>query len=707
MIAKMVLPLLGGSPAVWNTCVLFFQALLLAGYAYAHAARTFLGARKHAPLHLALLLASLLALPVGLRYGQAPLGAEQPVPWLLATLTASVGAPFLLLASTGPLIQHWFADTEAAGTQDPYFLYAVSNAGSLGGLFAYPLVIEPMLSLRSQSRVWTAAYCGLVALMIVCALQLRRLPAGGRSPMPEPSRVRRLERLRWVVLALVPSSLLLGVTTYLTTDVAAVPLLWVLPLAIYLLTFIFAFSRWGPVLHAVVLRWQPMLALVMVIFLFWSQYLTVSALLPVHLLVFFATAMMCHGELAARRPAPHALTEFYLWIAVGGALGSALNVLVAPHLFRSVTEYPLMIALSPALVGGAFVMPRLGGGVVRAVVAVAILLLAWSLVLPFSEPAMEAPGRVVIAALASGFAALICYRNRDGRVLFSATLAAIVLGSAVMNLALPDILITERDFFGVRRVKQDRKERVHILYSGTTEHGAQSTEAALRREPLSYFGRSGPLGDVFQSVEDQRGKRVGVIGLGSGVIAAYAEPGDFWTFYELDPGVERIARDPRYFSYLLDSPTRTEVKLGDGRLSLGHEPDATFDLLILDAFSSDAVPVHLLTTQAVALYLRKTRPGGLVVMHISNRYLDLETVLGRVASSMDLSGLIRDNTSAPSFRGVVHTDPSIWAVLASHPADVVRISTRPQWRPLRTDHRPPWTDDYSNLAASFRFLERH
>jgi hypothetical protein len=706
LIGKMVLPLLGGSPAVWNTCMLFFQCLVLGGYAYTHWGFRWLGARRHAGLHLVLLLCSVASLPVTIRYLSPPSGGSRPVPWLLGTLALSVAIPFVLLASTGPLLQRWFVETRLKRSADPYFLYAASNAGSLGGLLAYPVLVEPNITLGQQSRLWSAGYVLLIVCSFACVISVRWPAAPTRfASRLEALRPSRLERLRWVWLAFVPSSLLLGITTYITTDIAAVPLLWVLPLAIYLLTFIISFSgRRLP--QGLVVRWQPVLVIPMVIFLFWGSYLTVPTLLPFHFLVFFFIALMSHGELAAHRPQAERLTEFYLWVAVGGALGGLFNVLLAPLLFDSVIEYPLLVALAPTAAAGVSFPRSFWRGLRSPIIAVAALVGAWYLLVPFGDQAADAPRRVMVVAIAAScVAALACYRHRDQPLLLSFALTSIVVAGLVTDRLLPGVLLRERDFFGVRRVRFDREAGVRVLYNGTTKHGAQSTGPMRRREPLSYYAASGPLGDVFRAMPEGSRRRVGVVGLGAGGISAYARAGEDWTFYELDPAVVQIARNPKYFTYLSDSPAVTRIEIGDGRLSLGRAADGSLDILILDAFSSDAVPVHLLTKQALRLYRQKMSPGGVLVIHLSNRYLDLEPVVAHLARDASLSALIRNNTSFQASPGS-QIDPSIWAILSAPGVEIQARLRAARWKSLRSTEAGVWTDDFSNVLESLRFLQR-
>ena len=709
-VGRLLLPLLGGTPAVWNTCILFFQAVLLAGYAWAHLGPAIGGERRQMAAHGALVVVSLLFVPVGLRLGGRTPDPHHPIPWLLGTLTLSVGLPFLVLAATAPLVQRWFSQGTHRGARDPYFLYAASNLGSLAGLLLYPTVIERLLPLHAQSAGWTVGYIGLALMTAACAFGAWRVSGGtGMAPEPGPadaapaqtSSRKWRERGRWVLLAAAPSSLLLGLTTYLTTDIAAIPLLWVIPLSLYLLTFIIAFAQPPLVPRAFAVRWQPMLAVVLIIFLFWGDMFAVTALLPVHLLAFFLTALLCQSTLAEARPGAARLTEYYLWVAAGGAAGGLFNVLVAPVAFRSVLEYPLVLALAGGI-GAAAGRPRMRWReLILPLLAIPILLAARRVILALDERATAPPaGVLAIAVLGSVLGALAFYRERGRPAVLSAALATLVLAGYVTEGSSRNVLDLERDFFGVKGVALDSTGRGHILYHGKTKHGAQQLTPSLRRTPVSYYARSGPAGELFAGLPAGRRAHVGVIGLGAGALAAYARPGERWTFFELDPAVERIARDTLFFTYLADSPASTRVVLGDGRLTLAGEPDGSLDLLVLDAFSSDAIPTHLLTREAVGLYFRKLAPGGAVLVHLSNRYLDLVPVLGGLVHDAGLVGWWRfARGSAADF-----ADPAKWAIVARRREDAGSIGSDHRWRALPPSAGRVWTDEYSNVLGAMRIF---
>ncbi|HEU5424616.1 MAG TPA: fused MFS/spermidine synthase, partial [Nitrolancea sp.] len=673
LVAKSLLPLWGGSPSVWNTCMVFFQAALLLGYAYAHAATAWLGARRQALLHLALILAPLAFLPFAVP--AEPPASEHPAAALLGYLVAAVGLPFVAVATTAPLLQAWFAST---GDRDPYPLYAASNLGSLLALAAYPLVLEPNLGLRQQRTIWACGYGLLALLIVVCAANVWRKCAaratltpsplvgegwGGGSATPatmperEPPAARRpsltlphegggaqkpadltRHRLgprifaRWVALAFVPSSWLLGVATYITSDIAPVPLLWVVPLALYLLSFILVFANSTRQVDAWAARLLPLLAFPLALVL--GLGLAQAFWLPLHLLTFCAGALVCHGALARDRPDPQHLTAFYLALALGGVLGGLFNALIAPSLFDRVAEYPLALVLGclalPAVPPRRTLWPVLSRHSAW-LVPLAIFGLIALLVRNVGgiEPT---PLGTTLEVLASGLVVFVWYTHRGRPKRFALGIGAALLASGLADGISGRTLLRERNFFGTVRVTvaDTPGGRFHRLFHGNTLHGQQALEPSRRGEPLAYFHRTSPIAQVF-AVHRAPG-RVAIVGLGAGAMAAYAREHERWSFYELDPAVIRIARDPRYFTFLSDSRAgRIDVIEGDARLRLREAPERAFELIVLDAFSSDAVPAHLLTREALALYRHQLAAGGQIVFNITNRYLDLEPVVGALA----------------------------------------------------------------------------
>lgn len=700
---KMLLPLLGGTPAVWNTCMLFFQALLLAGYAYALALTRWLSALAQVTVHLALLALAALALPVALNAaaaGGAPEGAS-PEWWLLKTLLVTVGPPFFVLSASAPLLQGWFSRTRAESAADPYYLYAASNAGSLFALLGFPVLLEPVLTLGQQSRAWASAYGALFLLFAACAVLVYRHargPAGAleeRKASPaaaEPLTVKR--RLWWVLLAFVPSSLVLGVTTHVTTDLVAVPLLWVIPLALYLLSFVIVFARGVTIPRGFAARVVPATAVLVTMIYLSGASRPAWFLILFHLVFLFAVALVCHAQLAEDRPAATHLAEFYLCLAVGGVLGGLFNAVVAPLVFNTVAEYPLVIILASYLrpeyrkKGGSLFGLRLGAKKKDESVAVGNTLglaesdnVAETVKVEPSVEKVEGDEKVrrwdvldVLLSLLMGLlvAALIVAARQfelsdverialtlgvplfmlnhffaPRPLRFALGLGAVMLAVLFLSESGNRTLHASRNFYGTHRVEADQDDTIHWLNHGSTLHGKQFTDPSKVCEPTSYYHREGPLGSIFQHVRAKREAAggaplsVAAVGLGAGTTAAYSRAGEAWTFYEIDPIIVRIARDPRLFTYLSAcAGAQQNIVLGDARLRLREAPAGAYDLIVLDAFSSDAVPAHLMTREALALYLSKLAPGGVIAFHVSNRTLQLDRVAGGIAREAGVASRI-------------------------------------------------------------------
>jgi spermidine synthase len=717
MFARMVLPLLGGAPAVWNTAMVFYQAALLAGYAYAHLTSAWLGPRRQLALHAVVLFLPLLALPIGVPAAWTPPAQGSPISWLLSVLAVAVGLPFFVVSTSAPLLQKWFTATGHRAAADPYFLYAASNLGSMLVLLSYPSFLEPYLRLGQQSRLWTGGYGLLVALTLGCAAFVWRavarppLPAvagASDAPLAESAPAPTVgRRLRWVLLSFVPSSLMLGVTTYLSTDIAAIPLLWVIPLAIYLLSFILVFARRPPLPHALMVELLPIAMLPLVLVLASRATGPLALVLPVHPLALFVIAMVLHGELARDRPATGHLTEFYLWMSVGGVLGGAFAALVAPLLFTTVLEYPLTLVLGCLLVR----RPRAAAStpmerVLDGALPLALGLLGSGLVAIVQTRDPE--GARAHIGLVFGLLVLVCFAFSRRPVRFGLGIAALLVAAGVYRGEEGHLLYAERSFFGISRVTRDEPGGYHYLLHGTTLHGMQSLEPARRREPLAYFYRTGPLGQLFAAYSGPRLRQsVAVVGLGAGAIACHATPGQRWIFYEIDPVVERIARDDRYFTFLRDCVPGVRVVLGDARLSLVSAPPRDYDLLILDAYSSDSPPLHLLTREALALYLDKLAADGILVFNISNRHMDFEPVLANLAHDAGLAALVQDDAVVADEEYERGKRPSEWVAMARQPATLAPLAADARWRQARGDPAlATWTDDFAALIQTFKWPRR-
>ena len=658
LIARVILPWFGGSAAVWATCLMFFQLTLLVGYAYAHAVVRFLRPKAQTTVHLTLLAASILLLPILPGSGWKPIDSLHPAVRIVALLAGTVGAPYLLLSTTGPLLQAWHSRRYPAAS--PYRLYALSNAGSLIALVGYPAVIERLLRLHVQAYAWSATYVIFVGLCAAVTIAVRRTTAAasasGADPRENGGQHPSVKRyLLWIGLAFCPSTLLVAVTSHMTQNISPVPLLWVAPLALYLLSFILTFEsdRWYG--RRV---WFPLFVVaagLMTGFLFPStRNAPIKAVIPVFTVAFFVCAMVCHGELYRLRPPPRWLTSFYLMVSVGGALGGVFVGVVAPRFFRYYLELPLGLLAAAVLVG---------------------------VVLRRSAPSLPGPAaRYVeyglIGALACGLLYLVAWENPRW---------------------LAEYKLAKRNFYGTVRVtdvaETEDTEAIRELLHGTITHGTEFLRADLHRRPTTYYGKSSGLGIALAGRHPGRSRRIGVVGLGAGTISAYGEPGDAYRFYEINPLVVDIAKNDFY--YLKECPAKWDVVLGDARLSLEREAPQQFDVLAVDAFSGDSIPVHLLTLEAFREYFRHLKPDGVLAVHVSNKYLRLGGVVAREAAALHRPAAFIVN-SDDNETGVYGSD---WVMVANDQA----VLDAPEWHvPQRAEMPAPtelWTDDYSNLIT--------
>jgi hypothetical protein len=761
MVAKMILPLLGGSPSVWNTCMFFFQTVLLLGYGYAHLTTKWWGVRQQAAIHSGLIVLPLAFLPIAFDHIGFELDTTHPIAGLLLLLLVAVGFPFLTISTSAPLVQKWFASTDRPESSDPYFLYAASNLGSLCGVLCYPMMIEPNLSLTQQSLFWAIGYAIWVILSVCCIVYLKRsrrkLPFSEIQDTLQPKPPRLRQKMQWVVLSFLPSSLLLGATTYITTDIAAIPLLWAVPLSLYLLTFILAFARKAVLPHQLLLFILPFFVAPTIVLSISKPVLPTWLLLSVHLISFFIAAFTLHGELAKSRPHPDYLTGFYFWISVGGVLGGWFNSIAAPLLFSTVLEYPLVLGLSLLLLHPTAnsldqqsslqefdKIDRLYENLKQAKKNTPEIniseTIATTLLPQYASPKMPSSWGIslpyliilgtVLGWLTLGFQFQVSNSKFLGFflacVLFIALAYAFKLppwrclvGAILVILLnqfyipMGNLLYADRSFFGVNQVLS--RDNFHWFVHGTTLHGKQSLNPELSNEPLTYFTRTGPVGQFFQAANARTGskkiERVGVMGLGIGTMAAYIQPGQIWTFYEIDPMVEAIASNPEYFTFIQTAQEQAKstvsVVVGDGRQSIAQKPDRYYDLIVMDAFSSDAIPVHLVTKEAVNLYLQKLSPHGLLALNITNRYIDLKPVINALAKNHNLLTLHWWEKRVSAEERALGKTPSHWVVLARDRADFGTLLDRSYWQPI-ADNRsvPVWTDNFSNIFSVLRAFGR-
>jgi hypothetical protein len=693
LVAKMLLPIAGGVPAVWSTCLVFFQVTLLAGYAFTQATLERMRPRAQALVYLVLCPAALVALPIAIPHRE--LGAS-PALSVLAILAAAVAVPFFVLSTLAPALQRWFSATGSAHAADPYFLYAASNTGSLLALAAYPLVIEPSIDLDVQSRALRVAFVVLAGLVAACAFAMRDASALA-GPRDDEPRIGWARRARWVVLAAVPSAQLVAVTSHVTTTVAPAPLLWAVPLAAYLASFVIVFAR-RRVPHAIVARRLPFAVVVGMLLLATGANHPEWLVIALHVIVLLAVAVFCHGALAEDRPAASRLPEFYTWMSVGGAIGGAAAALAAPVLLKQPIEYPvcLLLALACLPAGAA---PRWAKIVAVSAVASAVL---------FVFSASRVTG-LLGSALACAPLLVAFALDRHPRAMTWA-LAGIVLVQTSSEDARGHVLVRERSFFGAFSVVRVAGSAAGgtarsamgdtLLQHGNTMHGLQL--ARDPHEPTLYYSHEGPIGDVI-GLLSPRLRRVAVIGLGTGTLATYAQPGQHWRFFELDPAVVRIARDPRYFTFLSDAfGNRSDVVVGDARIEIAKD-EGGYDLLVVDAFSSDAIPTHLLTREALATYRSKLAKGAVIAWHVTNRYLDLKPVLASLADDARLALLARDDGDLGKERVSRGHSPSLWIVMAELGSPELADLRARGWTDVA--RRPGfrcWTDERASIVTVWR-----
>ena len=709
LFGKILLPLLGGSPAVWNTCMVFYQTILFLGYLYAHFVSTRFNYHRQIQIHALIIVISFLALPLGLPENTVPPTDNNPTLWLFWTLFLSIGLPFFVVSTTAPLIQKWFANIGHKTSDDPYFLYAASNTGSLIALLSYPFFLEPNIGLTNQKFDWSIGYVLLCLLIVSCAIILWRskdIKVTSKDHINLNTPLPFSKKLYWLALSFVPSSLLLGLTNFISTDIASVPLLWIIPLTLYLLTFVLVFSKWNDSIHPVMVKLQPVFLLPFIAYAFINPAdLPYWAYLILHLIAFFFAVMVCHGELAKNRPSTQHLTSFYLIMSFGGMLGGMFNTFVAPFIFNGIYEYPIMIVA--ALLLRPWPTHTLKKDLLIQISAPVILIfIGWILYIKTQD--LLAYFDIIVISLI--LLALSSYFLKNKPVAFAFTIGTIIFLSLSLHGLSSHTLYQERSFFGVLAVREstltdnkNQPEIYHELFHGTTKHGAQRLSEELATTPLTYYSRPGPMGQLFKEYDSSNQNwTIGVVGLGAGALACYAKPSQHWTLYEIDPLVVDIARNTDYFSYLKRCSYDSTMRIGDARLSLELEPDGKFDLLVMDAFSSDSVPTHLLTKEALEIYFKKLKPNGILAFHMTNRHLLLKKVLSIHAENMHLSALIQEFKPTQNIPLVVDTD---WVVMAKTPETIapLNLSRLGYWQkmPLYFDMQP-WTDDFTNIVSIWK-----
>lgn len=745
MVAKTLLPVFGGSSSVWTTCMLFYQTVLLLGYLYAHFVMKHMSRKLQLTGHVAMLV---LALFIGYRFDTPvppPSSDTIPVLWLILQLGLVSGMPFFMISSAGPLVQGWFARTGHPRADDPYFLYAASNAGSFIGLLAYPFLIEPTLGLDTQRLYWLIGFTGFIALSIGAILMTKKghneVPTAPPSdvivPKDEQGESAALNdvidwrrRLRWIFYAFVPSSMLLGVTSHISMDIASFPLLWVLPLAVYLLTMIVAFAVNAKKLIGAVRR--PMVfavigATILVLASDAQAYAPLPALVSVQLLLLVVVGLMGHGMLAADRPSAKYLTEFYLVMSVGGALGGVFNGIVAPLIFDMTLEYQIVLLCAVGLLPWRkikeiadqkerkkAVFVRFGLPVVSLVYMLAMGLYAQTLLnilgISLANQLSILFGMIIFVP------AIFIYLAWSDGLACMLVLIVPLGGSVFEHMTDPKVLYRDRTFYGIVNITDeffydpniDEVMKVRTMMHGTTNHGVQYIHEDFSQVPLGYYHSQGPFGMAINALRVIRpdGIRLGIAGLGSGAITAHGQQGDFIRYFEIDPEVAWLAENPEYFTYLSAAECEVDVKVGDGRLLLEQERDEDaepYDLVLMDAFSSDSIPVHLVTTEAVELYFDRITEGGIVMIHISNRHLDLQPLVYELGKEHKAFVMKRSQSSAEIPEHMRdYWFPSVWMALTKDPETAQGILDAGFNQELEPNFEVRmWTDQYSNILSLF------
>ena len=731
MIGRMLLPSLGGTPAVWNGCMLFFQAALLAGYAWAHYGPPKLGVKNHLLVHLFLLAAVCCLLPMKIVDSWAAPVDSNPMSWLLGQLTLCVGLPFFVISSSAPLLQRWFSlsASETEQGSEPWFLYAISNFGSLVALISYPFVFERIMGLTNQGIFWASGFLLLTCMFANCAWYTLR---NARPEVLTRPRTKTHtaplswnQRVRYIVLAAIPSSLMLGVTTIVSTDAGSFPLMWSIPLALYLITFILVFAKRQLLPHRWIVRATPFFLLAMPLVMTIDLGDNPALMIAAHFAVFFVVAMACHGEMARLRPPVEQLTEFYLMMSIGGVVGGAFNSLLAPVLFNSILEYPIvLIAASLALPAWREIAdgqnstdrsPAPSWLSIEKIWAVPVALLVLLSGVWAFEYSLLKLFRPLVMLLGFAVPAAVCILLARSPRRFVPCYALLLLGYPFIHVN-HDVTLKQRGFFGVNEIATVGEFRT--LINGRTQHGMQRIEETENPLPLSYYHPDGPVGDLFRQFGDQQ-NRIGVVGLGVGTIAAYGQANQQLDFYEIDPIVYQMASDENYFSYLSSARSDVEVILGDARVQLdarrkrmsrltnvAWRPNSNetqtknrlYGMMILDAFGSDSVPIHLLTEEAVELYLDSLDENGLLAIHISSKFMNFIPVGAALSQHFGLHSAVRTDAQLTQADRQSGRSASRYMIFSRDKETIDRfLDLENGWQPLKSDRPVHWTDEHANI----------
>lgn len=706
MFAKLVLPLLGGSSSVWNTAMVFFQGTLLGGYIYAHLISKYLGLRLQTLIHTVVLCLGIFFLPLAIAAGWTPPETGTQSFWLIALFAVSIGVPFFAISANAPLLQKWFSYTRNKDAQDPYFLYAASNAGSLLSLCLYPILFEPMLRLREQLSLWSNGY--IILIVVICLAGVLAWYNRGQTVLGDRTETNNLskkpsnkQRLFWIFLAFLPSSLMLGVTTHLANNIASAPFLWVIPLALYLLTFVIVFAKRRIVTTQHLSKLFPAVILVAIAAGYvLKMYIILSVVLS--LLSYFIIALLCHSRLVDERPDTSHLTEFYIWMSFGGVLGGVFNALIAPQIFSNVYEYLIVLLLVPLAVPRETTdfenilkrMPKL------------MLFFAAALVVYFSLKALGV-GFKIRAILSGVIAVTGLSLARQQKKTLPLDIAILIGCVFMLPNYLEKVVFKDRSFFGVILVKEVNDPEygvVHKFQHGDTIHNYQFRDEALRKIPLAYYAPENTFDKALKAARTDKGDiSVAMIGLGAGAMACYETPDDNWVYFEIDPAVVDMALDPELFSFMSECSIQSDIRIGDARLKLQDIPENSQDFIVVDAFSSDAIPTHLLTQEALSLYQSRLKADGMLYFHTSNRVMDISSVVIRLAESMGLSSRFIQKSNFEDLPFGDYYTESTGVLVSSE--DILSRATQndPDWvKLIPSPSVSVWSDDYSSIIGSLK-----
>jgi len=705
LFAKLVLPLLGGSSSVWNTAMVFFQGMLLGGYIYAHVISKYLKLPLQIICHTVILSLGLFFLPLAIASGWTPPEGGAQAYWLIGLFAVSVGMPFFAISANAPLLQRWFSRTSHKDADDPYFLYAASNAGSLLSLCLYPIVFEPLLRLQTQTELWAKGYWGLIIVILVAgvfaALNQETQKPAVREAAVSAERVTNKQRLFWIFLAFIPSSLMLGVTSHMANNIASAPFLWIIPLALYLLTFVIVFAKNPLVTSQSLAKFFPWVIIVALVAGFTlKSFVFIS--IGLSLICYFIIALFCHARLVEARPNSTNLTEFYIWMSFGGVLGGVFNALVAPTVFPNVYEYLIV------LIAVQFAVPTKDETSFEAVRTKALTLAKYAILALIIYKVIEwVRIDFRIGAILGGGVFLFGLSRMRGQVktffLDFGILTALVM---IVPTIYQKPILTDRSFFGVLHVKEVDSEfgLVHKFIHGDTIHNYQFRDPALRKVPLAYYAPGNTFDMAMQAARIHNPQMtIAMVGLGAGAMACYEKPGDDWTYYEIDPAVVDMATNPDFFSFMADCSIESDIRIGDARMTLEALPANSQDMIVIDAFSSDSIPTHLLTKEALVLYLSKLKDDGLMFFHTSNRVMDVSSVVVRLANDARLeSRLVSISDFSDKEYGEFY-NASIGVLIGDKARLVAATQDNPEWKVLVPSPSVKlWSDDYSSIIGSIK-----